>query len=325
MILQCVILSWDISLVDYKMVSGDEMEIESETRGKTPSEYGSEDESDEESKNANLYKNGKFEPVNLNLAIRNDDKEYVRTYIKEGGRVTPAREHDLSPLTVAIMTNRDSAIAIMLLEAGAPLQPNDIREEEGIQTPLGMAVSLGQTTMVKKILEYDRHNAVMNHRSVEIDINLREGEDDLTPLLRAVLIHSSKSDIARILMKRGANPLDIDEYGITALSMAASWVKLTMVRYMLKIIRIQRKEDESDDEDEIDDDDEDEKNMKRKINIKKEKYHRRILVPVNVNGYGICRQVKLMLKLVHKSRQPKLETILDLLDRKTEDDLYRGY
>jgi hypothetical protein len=293
------------------MAGGDKMEIESETRCKTPSECGSEDESDEESKNANSYKNGAFEPVNLDLAIRNNDKKYVRTYIKEGGRVTPASEYDLSPLTVAIMSNHDRGIALMLLEAGAPLQPENIREKNGIYTPLGMAVSLGQTKMVKTILEYDRSNAYINHRPMEIDINLREGEDDLTPLLRAVLIHSSKRDIAHLLMKRGADPLDIDEYGITALSMAASWVKLTMVEDMLEQIRKQREEDEVYDEEE-----EDEEEMKR---IKKRNLKRRIDVPVDIYGYGIVRQVKVMLDFLDKPRRSKLVKILNILKRETRE------
>ena len=124
-------------------------------------------------------------------------------------------------MTVAIMSNPNSEIAMMILNAGARPQLRNIDHGKQISTPLGMAVYLGQTSMISSMLV---------NATVDIDIDLREGIDNLTPLLLAVRRHGSKSRIAILLMEHGAHPLCMDERGVTALCVAASWAKYTLVK-----------------------------------------------------------------------------------------------
>ena len=128
--------------------------------------------------------------------------------------------------------------------------------------------------------------------TVDIDIYLREGIDNSTPLLLAVRIHSSKTRTAYLLMEHGAHPLCMDERGVIALCVAASWAKYTLVKKMLIQIR------------DLNDIDE----------------RARIPVPLNENGYSIFHQVKLMLDVIHISKQPKLQKIIKLMHEETTQE-----
>ena len=282
---------------------------DSDSKCATERDSESEIDSDTESENGVLYQQGLhtgggLKPSDLNEAIRNNNKDYVKWYIQQHGPLNPSIPSDFSPLTVAIMHNHDDEIAKMLCRAGALPQlrswkmnctsSTQVMEKfrgrriysNEISTPLGMAILLCNKPIIYTILSCNRTNDHFEH----LDIDMKEGLDGSTPLLQIVRRHPFETRIALTLMKCNADPLVQDADGITALGMAASWANLTLVLMMLVTIRKQRGLNQTDP----------------------------IHVPKNHNGYSIYDQVKCMQHVFwSKKKLARFKKILELLETQT--------
>ena len=241
--------------------------------------------------NQKFLHTGGLKPSDLEEAIRNNNKDYVIWYIQQHGPLNPSIPSDFSPLTVAIMDNHDDKIAKLLCRAGAlPSLRSWKKNSHGrrinsnkISTPLGMAVLLCKKSIIYMILSCNRTN---DH----LEIDMKEGLDGSTPLLRTVRLHPFETRIALTLMKCNADPLVQDADGVTALGMAASWANLRLVKMMLVTIRKQKGLNE----------------------------HDPIHVPKNFNGYSIYDQVIVLQHVFRcKKKLNRLKQILELLGNQT--------
>ena len=201
-----------------------EDEIEQGVDTKDETEDESEDEIEQGVDNDHDYREGLYEPMNLYAAILQNDKIYVKKYIRNHGLLDVlAYEGALPALTLTLECHLDNSIAIMLIRAGANVQEKSIQEDGYSCTPLGMAIFKGKLKMVQEMVLMQG-----------VNINLKEGKDKLTPLLQAVRRHPLNSRIAHHLLKFGADPLCRDRNGVTALGMAACWGDYSLVKKMCR-------------------------------------------------------------------------------------------
>jgi ankyrin repeat protein len=77
----------------------------------------------------------------------------------------------------------------------------ELARERGVTTPLGIAISKGDVTTVKKLIEY---GASVNEKC-----------NGMTPLMIAA--RYNQSEIITLLLENGANLKEKDEKGLTAL------------------------------------------------------------------------------------------------------------
>ena len=144
-------------------------------------------------------------------------KEYIRNH---GLSNVLAYEGALPALTLALECHIDNSIAKRLIHAVAYVQEQNIQDGY-VCTPIGMAFFKGKLKMVREMVLMQG-----------VNINLKEGTDNLTPLLQAVRRHPGNNRIALHLLKFDADPLCRDRNGVTALGMAACWGDYDLVRRM---------------------------------------------------------------------------------------------
>lgn len=135
----------------------------------------------------------------LHLLVLGESEEAVRSILQLGADVSSLCDFGESPLSLAATLGRANLVRI-LLEAGAPLSPNDQREPT-----LHKAVRSGSIETVRLLVDA---GADVNEQAdfAEAPIHLA-AEDDLVA-------------IAELLIAHGANPLLRSSFDGTALDVA---------------------------------------------------------------------------------------------------------
>ncbi|NKB33009.1 MAG: hypothetical protein GKR91_07930 [Pseudomonadales bacterium] len=151
------------------------------------------------------------------FAARVGDIDTARVLLEAGANVNDTAASGVSALTQAAHSGHEE-LAIFLLEQGA--DPNAI---EGGYTALHAAVLRSQVTLVEKLLEHgaDFETAVVHGspgRRFSADYSIRSqliGRDAFWMAAKY-----GEVEILKLLLEAGANPLVIDDNGVTTLQLA---------------------------------------------------------------------------------------------------------
>lgn len=135
----------------------------------------------------------------LQIAVENDADSVIARLVRSGADVNkPSGHMKQTPLHMAVSSRRSGTLET-LLRFGANV---DARDALG-QTPLMHAVDKESLWAVQQLID---HHADVNAPA--------EGRNNLTPLMQAGA--KGNEQIARALLKNGANPLLTDDFNRTA-------------------------------------------------------------------------------------------------------------
>jgi len=140
------------------------------------------------------------------MLIEKNDIAGVKKYCKDQNFLEDIYGPDRTPLLRAMrLYHYDDQIVMALLNAGAESQAVSYWGT----TPLGLALQMNATRIVKKMLEYGLEN-----------VEFKEGDDDSTPLMEAVLrVDRQKKNVMKLL-DMNADPQNPNIYGETPLGTA---------------------------------------------------------------------------------------------------------
>ena len=146
--------------------------------------------------------------------LQENDYLGVKKYLKEGANVNESNDTEESVLACALRYRCDYEIIDILVESGADL--NDFNED-GVSI-LDYAIMYNRIDLVKKVLEEG------------FDVNKTYRPSRFTPLMGAVCY--GRGEIARMLLKMGANKEARDTKGLTALDFAKKTHKKSMIKLL---------------------------------------------------------------------------------------------
>ena len=138
----------------------------------------------------------------------------VKKYIKDGGDVNEANETGESVLAYAVRSRCDMDLLMLLVENGADLYDFD---DEGVSI-FDMSITYNNIEMVEYIIEQG------------IDVNFTQRRSRFTPLMAAASY--GRADIAKLLIKQGADQNVVDEKGFSAIDFARKMNKKSVLEIL---------------------------------------------------------------------------------------------
>lgn len=143
--------------------------------------------------------------------LKNNDYMSVKKYIKDGGDVNETNETGESVLAYAVRSRCDIDLLMLLIENCADIYDFD---DEGVSI-FDMSITYNNIEMVEYILEKG------------IDVNFTQRRSRFTPLMAAASY--GRVDIAKLLVKHGADQEAVDEKGFSAIDFARKMNKKSIL------------------------------------------------------------------------------------------------
>ena len=134
--------------------------------------------------------------------LKNNDLIGVKKYIKDGADVNDSSENGESVLASSLRYGCDFNLIMLLVEKGADIYDFD---EEGV-TIFDMAVTYDNMDMVQYMIEQG------------MDVNHTNRKSRFTPLMAAACY--GRVEIAKLLIKHGADKNAVDSKGISVIDFA---------------------------------------------------------------------------------------------------------
>lgn len=146
--------------------------------------------------------------------LKNNDYMSVKKYIKDGADVNDTNENGEPVLSCGLRYRCDMDLLMLLIDNGADIYDFD---EEGVSI-FDMAITYNNIEMVEYILEQG------------IDVNVTKRRSRFTPLMAAASY--GRVDIARLLLKYGADQKLTDTKGFTAVDFARKMNKKSILEIL---------------------------------------------------------------------------------------------
>ncbi len=146
--------------------------------------------------------------------LKKNDYLNIKKYIKEGADVNASDENGESVLACGIRNRCDFDLLMLLIESGADIFDFD---ENGVSI-FDMSITYNNIEMVQYLIEQS------------IDVNKTTRKSAFTPLMAAACY--GRVEIAKILLKEGANQNAVDIKGFTALDFARKMNKKTILELL---------------------------------------------------------------------------------------------
>ncbi|WP_373002300.1 ankyrin repeat domain-containing protein [Sulfurimonas sp.] len=146
--------------------------------------------------------------------LKNNDFMSVKKYIKDGADVNEANETGESVLAYAIRSRCDMDLLMLLVENGADFYDFD---DEGVSI-FDMSITYNNIGMVEYIIEQG------------IDVNFTQRRSKFTPLMAAASY--GRLDIAKLLIKHGADQNAVDTKGFSAIDFARKMNKKSVLEIL---------------------------------------------------------------------------------------------
>ena len=143
--------------------------------------------------------------------LKNNDYLNVKKYIKNGGDLSDTNDIGESVLACALRARCDMDLLNLLIESGADVRDAD---DEGVSI-LDMAITYDNLEMVNYLVEQG------------IDASSTTRRSGFTPLMAAACY--GRVDIAKILLKNGADQTAVDSKGFSAIDFARKMNKKSVL------------------------------------------------------------------------------------------------
>ncbi|XP_016838885.2 ankyrin-2 isoform X2 [Nasonia vitripennis] len=184
----------------------------------------------------------------LHIASLAGQSEIVNILIQYGAAVNIQSQNGFTPLYMAAQENHDQVVKI-LLNNGAN---QSLATEDGF-TPLAVAMQQGHDKVVSVLLENDSKGKVRlpalhiaakkdDCKAADLLLQMDYFQNDHKPDVTSksgftplhIAAHYGNEDIARLLIKRGADVNYLAKHNISPLHVAAKWGKNNMVKILLE-------------------------------------------------------------------------------------------
>lgn len=146
--------------------------------------------------------------------LKKNDYVGIKKYIKEGADINDANESGESVLALALRHKCDTDLLMLLIDNGADKYDFD---EEGVSI-FDMAITYDNIEMVKYLI------------ADGVDVNRTKRRSGFTPLMAAACY--GRTDIARLLIKEGANREAVDSKGISVTDFARKMNKKSILELL---------------------------------------------------------------------------------------------
>ena len=176
------------------------------------------------------------------LAVDSDQNELVRMFLEHGDTTDGPKKHlaDLNDLLARAIGRKNAELTKMLLESGADPSATDA---EG-NLLLHSAIDGGRSDLVKLLLDFGAkvdvealRKAIGGENSDMVSMLLDKADDEQDEALDELLdlaVRNSKSDIASMLLKRGADGTRCSVGGTSILGLAIDSGRLDLVKMLLE-------------------------------------------------------------------------------------------
>ena len=146
--------------------------------------------------------------------LKNNDFLGVKKYIKEGADLTQTNESGESVLACALRERCDSDLLMLLIDSGADIFDFD---DEGVSI-FDMAITYNNIKMVEYLIDKG------------VDVNNTNRRSGFTSLMAAACY--GRVEIAKILLKNGADQDAVDSKGFSAIDFARKMNKKSVLELL---------------------------------------------------------------------------------------------